>query len=100
MTKVASSGALNFVSFGQIPCCTFCGSAREALNESTTSAEVTGDPSENFSPLRRWKVNFFESGEASHDSAAAPSRPDASILLRTSERLTSGHAQIVGLLLW
>src|ERR1700722_1002149 len=98
MTTVEGSGPAIVAPFGQMPCWTFCGSLIDELNESTTSAEVSGEPSENFRPLRRWNVKVFESGDASQEAAAAPSRPEASTLLRTRARLTSGHAQIVGLL--
>src|SRR5262245_54093980 len=97
-TNVEVSGALKAL-FGHAPPWATCGSTTIAWKESSTSAEVSGLPFENLSPSRRWKVKVLESGEISQACAAAPSRPVASLLLRTSGRLTSGQAQMVGLLL-
>src|SRR5215470_20458323 len=79
ITNVDASGALKEL-LGHEPPWATCGSATIAWNESSTSADVSGVPLENFRPSRRWKVKFFESDEISHDLAAAPSRPVASTL--------------------
>src|SRR5688572_13140501 len=98
-TKVLSSGAAKLVPAGNRPPCAFCGSLRARSKLSSTSAEVSSEPSENLRPERSLKVKDVESSLASQDSAAAPSMPVASRLLRTSARLTRGHAQMLGLLL-
>src|SRR5438552_152956 len=68
-TTVLGSGALTASPFGKLGA-TFCGSVINCCHESATSADVSGDPSENLSPSRRWNVNVLKSGEWSQDSAA------------------------------